>query len=110
MENIIRLPHFNSRLRPLPSGGRAIRQQPDLEIGMLVFRCPVTHWNIESGVETDRRTFLRIRRLSVPVRCSACQGLHEFKVAAGTLAPWGVRLSRDGDIRGGFAVPNHGHP
>ena len=79
MESIIQLPQREPRSPPLPMGGGASTQQrptDDLEIGMLVFQCPATQSNIESGIDTDRRTFRRIRQLSVRVRCRACQSLH----------------------------------
>lgn len=91
MESVIELPHRKPCLPPLPmGGGKAVEQRPteELAIGMLVFRCPATQWNIKTGIATDRRTFLRIQQFGVRVHCRACQRLHEFRVASGVMAPF----------------------
>jgi len=57
-----------------------------LQIGSLVFRCPIWGVEIESGVETDLITFQRIRGLPLQVRCKSCSQDHEFTVSDGRLA------------------------
>ena len=56
MESVIKLPSAKLRRPPLPMGGdESMPKLParDLEIGMLVFQCPKTHLNVESGIDTD---------------------------------------------------------
>ena len=65
---------------PLPCEG--------VGIGPLVFRCPATGHNIESGIDMDLQTFRRIGHLSVRLRCRGCDHPHELKVADGCLASY----------------------
>jgi len=67
------------------SGGPAVQ----VEIGMLVFRCPATDKDIPSGIELDRETFRKTRQFRVTVRCRPCRQLHQFYAAVGILAPFG---------------------
>jgi predicted RNA-binding Zn-ribbon protein involved in translation (DUF1610 family) len=47
----------------------------------LIFVCPTTQRAIDSGVETEIGTLLRIRDHNVRVPCPACGELHELRVA-----------------------------
>jgi hypothetical protein len=71
--------------------GRGAKPQPctkGAQIGHLVFRCPATGGDIESGIEMDLPTFRRIEHLSVRLRCQSCGLPHELKVADGCLASY----------------------
>ena len=57
-------------------------------IGPLVFRCPTTGHNIESGIEMDLQTVRRVGHLSVRLRCRGCGRPHELEVADGCLASY----------------------
>jgi hypothetical protein len=46
----------------------------------LVFVCPTTGRQIDSGVESEIGTLLRIRNETVRVQCSACGQWHEWSV------------------------------
>ena len=63
------------------------RFSESIKIGLLIFRCPVTAHDIESGIEMDSQTFRWIGHLSAFLRCRACRCTHELKVADGTLTP-----------------------
>lgn len=60
-------------------------EQP--EIGTLVFHCPISRVDIDSGIALDRRTFRSVRSLAAHVWCSSCRQDHEFRVAFGHVAP-----------------------
>ena len=64
-------------LKPLrPDGLRQPALSRDLlETGTLEFRCPTTAREIESGIDMDRRTFLRTKSLRVRVYCADCVAL-----------------------------------
>ncbi len=71
--------------------GRGPKPQPCAEgvgIGPLVFRCPTTAHDIESGIEMDLQTFRRIGHLSVRLPCRGCGRPHELKVADGCLVSY----------------------
>jgi hypothetical protein len=51
----------------------------------LTFVCPTTRREIDSGVETEIGTLLRIRDHNVRVHCQACGELHEWRVADASL-------------------------
>jgi hypothetical protein len=99
MGNIASLQHFkknqkpNHQYRSVPPprlSGRGSAQPPLInhEIGMLAFRCPLTQKDIASGIEMDRKTFLRNRQLCVRVFCRACHDTHKFEIESGRLAPY----------------------
>ena len=52
----------------------------------LVFICPTTGLEVDSGVETEIGTLLRIREQTVRARCSACRAVHEWQVRDATLS------------------------
>ena len=49
----------------------------------LVFTCPKTGREIESGIEIDHASLSSIRMFSIRIRCPTCAELHEFRVADG---------------------------
>jgi hypothetical protein len=62
-----------------------------LQLGSLVFRCPIAQVEIESGIDLDLETFRRIRTLVVEVRCRGCQEMHNFTIGSGALAAFRQR-------------------
>jgi predicted RNA-binding Zn-ribbon protein involved in translation (DUF1610 family) len=52
----------------------------------LIFTCPTTGREIESGVESEIGTLLRIREQHVRVHCPACGDRHEWPVRDAFLA------------------------
>jgi len=68
-------------------GAMPQRRSEGEKIGLLIFRCPVTAHDIESGIEMDSQTFRWTGHLSAYLRCGACCCTHELKVADGTLTP-----------------------
>jgi hypothetical protein len=52
---------------------------------MIVFTCPKTGHDVSSGVLTDERTFSRLPRHEMIVRCKECGGEHRWWVAEGRL-------------------------
>ena len=46
----------------------------------LIFVCPATGRQVDSGVETEIGTLLRIRQQNVRVHCPACGEFHEWQV------------------------------
>jgi hypothetical protein len=52
----------------------------------LIFVCPTTGRAVDSGVETEIGTLLRIREQTVRVHCSACGTCHEWRVRDAFLA------------------------
>jgi transcription elongation factor Elf1 len=46
----------------------------------LVFICPTTGRQVESGVESEIGTLLRIRNETLRVHCRACGQWHEWRV------------------------------
>jgi len=90
MGTIIHLPNIIQQRLPLPKAMRGPappKGGEGVKIGLLIFRCPVTAHDIESGIEMDSQTFRWIGHLSAYLRCRACRCTHELKVADGTLAP-----------------------
>jgi hypothetical protein len=51
----------------------------------LIFVCPNTGREIDSGVETEIGTLLRIRQENVRALCSACGKWHEWPVRDASL-------------------------
>jgi hypothetical protein len=52
----------------------------------LIFVCPTTGRTVDSGVETEIGTLLRIRQHKVRVLCPACGAYHEWLVGDAFLA------------------------
>jgi hypothetical protein len=46
----------------------------------LIFVCPASGRQIDSGVETEISTLLRIRQHNVRAHCPACDAWHEWPV------------------------------
>ena len=88
MGTIIHLANSVQQRLVLPTALRgSARRSEGVKIGLLIFRCPVTAHEIESGIEMDSQTFRWIGHLSAYLRCRACRCTHELKVADGTLTP-----------------------
>jgi hypothetical protein len=52
----------------------------------LIFVCPTTRREVDSGVETEIGTLLRIRQENVRALCPACGKWHEWQVRDAFLA------------------------
>jgi hypothetical protein len=52
----------------------------------LIFICPSTGREIDSGVESEIGTLLRIRQQNLRVLCPACGGWHQWAVRDAFLA------------------------
>lgn len=52
----------------------------------LIFFCPTTGRQVDSGFETEIGTLLRIRQENVRVLCTACGACHEWRVRDAFLA------------------------
>ena len=52
----------------------------------LIFMCPSTGREVDSGVESEIGTLLRIRQQNVRVHCPACGGWHQWPVRDAFLA------------------------
>ena len=52
----------------------------------LIFVCPSTGREVDSGVESEIGTLLRIRQQSMRVLCPACGGWHQWTVRDAFLA------------------------
>jgi predicted RNA-binding Zn-ribbon protein involved in translation (DUF1610 family) len=52
----------------------------------LIFVCPSTGREVDSGVESEIGTLLRIRQQNVRVLCPACGGWHQWAVRDAFLA------------------------
>jgi hypothetical protein len=90
MGTIIHLPnavHQRVRLLTAMRGAMPQRRSEREKIGLLIFRCPVTAHDIESGIEMDSQTFRWTGHLNAYLRCRVCCCTHELKVADGTLTP-----------------------
>ena len=92
MGTIIHFPNMVQRRSPVPASRRGSKAQDGndgVKIGLLIFRCPVTARDIESGIEMDSQTFRWVRHLGAGLHCRACHCTHELTVADGTLASYG---------------------
>ena len=47
----------------------------------LYFACPKTRQKIDTGIDTELETLLRIRANKIRMRCPFCRRPHEWKVA-----------------------------
>lgn len=52
----------------------------------LIFICPQTGRQIETGIETDEDTLARVQRISMRVQCEHCGRQHQFHVEDGRLS------------------------
>ena len=67
-------------------------------MGTLVFRCPRTGRDVESGIIPDGDSLFLSRLFSVRVRCPLCEDLHEWRVIDGYRAhrkPMAAPLASD---------------
>jgi len=70
-------------LRHAPAGYNAQTIQWRSVMGELVFLCPRTAREIETGINTDRGSIARTRRRTIYLDCPHCQETHSFKVSQG---------------------------
>ena len=54
-------------------------------MGILIFTCPKTGQEIDTGVETHLYNFDRTRFFSLRVRCPNCKQTHQCSVADGRI-------------------------
>jgi hypothetical protein len=52
-------------------------------MGELVFLCPKTAREIETGINTDRGSIARTRRRTIYLDCPHCLETHSFEVSQG---------------------------
>ena len=71
--------HISMRIRGPNTQGRSGMSS------MIVFTCPETGHDVSSGVLADERTFSRLPRHEMIVRCKECGGEHRWWVADGRL-------------------------
>jgi hypothetical protein len=65
------------------AGARAIRKAI---MGVLTFSCPRTGRPIETGIETDEATLLKIASVAIRLLCPHCLEEHDPRVHEGYLA------------------------
>ena len=85
----------------------ARQRMSELQLGSLVFRCPIAQVEIESGIDLDLETFRRIRTLVVKVRCRGCLEMHNFTVGSGALASFRQRDRCVAKNQPAFAATGH---
>jgi hypothetical protein len=76
---------------PMVWDGARRSRTDHVAVGVLVFRCPDTDEDIESGIATDRDTFRKIQQFNVRLCCSSCDQFHEFEAFTGRLEPFRLR-------------------
>jgi hypothetical protein len=54
-------------------------------MGSLIFSCPKTWRAVESGIEMDDATLVRLRSHSLSVHCAHCQETHRLEIKDGHL-------------------------
>jgi endogenous inhibitor of DNA gyrase (YacG/DUF329 family) len=64
----------------------------------LIFTCPTTGREVDSGVESEIGTLLRIRQQNVRALCPACGEWHDWPVRDAFLARAADRPGTDGHI------------
>lgn len=68
------------------------------DIGIIVFLCPATQLCINSGIHTNWRSYLKLRRSNVRVYCRHCQCYHKFDISVGRLAScWPSQIDSSGE-------------
>lgn len=70
------------------AGARHLADVGPLEIGSLIFRCPKTGREFDSGINMDRQTFIMTALSSVVVFCRCCEQLYQWNVGDGTIVPF----------------------
>ena len=66
---------------------RSARESPtEAAMEHLIFVCPTTGREVDSGVESEISTLLRIRQQTMRMRCPACGEWHEWSVRDAFLA------------------------
>jgi hypothetical protein len=52
-------------------------------MGELIFLCPKTAREIETGIKTDPGSLSGSRRKVIDLECPHCKGMHSFEIAQG---------------------------
>ena len=52
-------------------------------MGELIFLCPKSAREVETGIKTDAASLARSRRKVMRIQCPHCQAVHAFKIADG---------------------------
>jgi len=52
-------------------------------MGELIFLCPKSAREIETGIKTDAASLARSRRKVMRIQCPHCRAMHAFKIAEG---------------------------
>lgn len=71
------------------------REAGDLDMGSLVFVCPVTRSRIESGIDMDRQTAGRLSHFGLRIDCRPCGCQHDFAVGDGRIGAFAPDRSSD---------------
>jgi endogenous inhibitor of DNA gyrase (YacG/DUF329 family) len=76
-----------SRVSSQSLQSRSARKSPtEAAMEHLIFVCPTTGREVDSGVESEISTLLRIRQQTMRMRCPACGEWHEWSVRDAFLA------------------------
>ncbi|HYS93762.1 MAG TPA: hypothetical protein VEL48_10040 [Candidatus Acidoferrales bacterium] len=52
----------------------------EVYVGVLMTRCPLTGRQIETGIETDRKTFNALPSFVSTVQCPVCDARHQWSL------------------------------
>lgn len=66
-----------------------------LEMGSVVFRCPLTGQEFDSGIDMDRQTFTIIAHTKIAIRCKCCQQPYQWAVGSGNLVHFASSRERE---------------
>ena len=94
------VPHPSVPEYRAPIVGAVVNSEPereagDLDMGSLVFVCPVTRSRIESGIDMDRQTAWRLSHLGLRIDCRSCGCPHDFAVGDGRIGAFAPDRSSD---------------
>jgi hypothetical protein len=81
---IIALTRFHARSQPSPETHEVLPMEAVME--HLFFVCPATRREVDSGIETEIGTLLRIREQHLRAFCPACGEWHQWPVRDAALA------------------------
>lgn len=70
-----------------------------LEMGSLVFRCPLTGREFDCGIGMDRQTFIIAALTKIVVRCKCCHQPYHWRVGNGVLVPFANSREEEEEIR-----------
>ena len=66
----------------------------------LIFQCPATGKDIDSGIRTDQRSVSRVAQAPVTLACPHCHGAHRLRMVDGRLSD-SVETVRPGQAASG---------